>query len=52
VIEGEPPDLKQQVMKKRAAVQYPSRGIPNGARQHEQKMRRRNFTADHKEVVL
>jgi len=49
VVEGEPPDLKQEVMKKRAAVQYPPRGRCTGA---GQKVRRRNFTADHREVQL
>lgn len=53
MIEGEPPDLKQQVMKKRIAQQYPPRGVPhNGVRHNAQKVRRRNFTADHKEVQI
>lgn len=50
VVEGEPPDLKQEVMKKRAAMQYPSRGMYiNGAKS---KLRRKNFTADHREVQV
>jgi len=49
VVEGEPPDLKQMVMRKRAAVQYPTRAISNGV-QHLPKMQRRNLTADHREV--
>jgi len=47
VVEGDPPDLKQEVMKKRVAVQYPPRGRGTSA---GQKVRRKNFTADHREV--
>jgi len=50
VIEGQPPDLKQEVMKKRAALQFPPRAKCAGLRQNVHKMRRTKFTADHREV--
>ena len=52
VIEGEPPDLKQEVMKKRIAVQYHARAEYYDVRQNVRKMRRKHFTSDHREVQL